>query len=93
MSFNSYANCLSVVGTTTLCEAASSPLPFNNHPCVSSLQLNYSWEQANPLEFQYDASYYHKSVITKFASELIENMENISPRYGKLINKNFWDLF
>jgi len=31
-------------------------------------------------------------IIQEFATKLIENTEDINPKYAKLVNKHFWDL-
>jgi len=68
-------------------------LPRDAHDLPKKLQLFYSWEEDLFRNlFEEIELYYRLQIIQEFATKLIENTEDINPKYAKLVNKHFWDL-
>ena len=59
-------------------------------------QLDRDYRMAEPLPIKYslydDITMERYNIIKNFASNIIENSQNIDPKYIKLINDHFWDL-
>lgn len=83
---------VSVVNTSQQ-EGEQTLLPSENHDLPEELQLFRSWEEDFTKNLFEEIELYSKlQIIQEFATKLIENTENINPKYAKLVNKHFWDL-
>ena len=58
------------------------------------LNLFKSWEKDSfhDLFLEYHMGQEQIQIIQNFASELLDNMEDLNPKYAKLVNRHFWDL-
>lgn len=68
--------------------------PNEYYDLLTKLRIFYPWEEDKKLElFPEEISYQAKfQIIQDFATKLIKNIEDINPKYAKLVNKHFWDL-
>lgn len=82
---------VSVVNTSQ--QEEQTLLPSENHDLPEELQLFHSWEEDFTKNLFEEIELYTKfQIIQEFAAKLIENTEDINPKYAKLVNKHFWDL-
>jgi len=81
------------IGIVSQQEEEQTLLPSENHDLPEDLQLFHSWEEDSIRNLFEEVELYSKlQIIQEFATKLIENTEDINPKYAKLVNKHFWDL-
>ncbi|MBU1924920.1 MAG: hypothetical protein KKB82_03240, partial [Candidatus Omnitrophica bacterium] len=78
---------------TSIEDIKSFLLPSEYYEGNGTLDVTFPWEQENVLEKICEDKKEGVGAIIQFAAKLIKDMEDINPRYSKLINDNFWDLF
>lgn len=77
----------------SLYEKEQTLLPSKNYDLSMELCLFHPWEEDFIKNLFEEAELYSKfQIIQEFATKLIENTEDLNPKYAKLVNKHFWDL-
>ena len=88
---------LAFVALTAAVLMSATDVPDKSYSLKPTSAVGYSWEDTASGTFSLtsntgDEIMAQIQILHEFASQIIENSENIKPEAVNMINKNFWDL-